>query len=228
MTAARVMLLPLFFVSAAAVGFEIALTRYFAIASWSEYGYWVISITMVGFAVSGVVLSLFKDTVVRHAANLLFATPLALLVAAAAGFHLITLVPFNPLEFQNPSAWFDQLLNIWKYYAALFPFYFLTGLYIGLYFLSYQEAIPRIYAADLTGAGVGALLALALMFWMHPFILLAALLPLLAVAALYHRPQAVRARRKRFAVALVALVAVCEAGLLVFNRADFNEYKAIY
>lgn len=37
MTARRTIpLLPLFLVSLAAVGFEIALTRYFAIASWSE------------------------------------------------------------------------------------------------------------------------------------------------------------------------------------------------
>ena len=42
--------LPLFLVSLAAVGYEIALTRYFAVAKWSEYGYWVISIVMVGFA----------------------------------------------------------------------------------------------------------------------------------------------------------------------------------
>jgi len=40
----------LFAVSAASIGFEIMLTRYFAIASWSEYGYWVISIVMVGLA----------------------------------------------------------------------------------------------------------------------------------------------------------------------------------
>ena len=40
---------PLFLVSGAAVGFEIALTRYFAVAKWSEYGYWVISIVMAGF-----------------------------------------------------------------------------------------------------------------------------------------------------------------------------------
>ena len=39
---------PLFLVSLAAVGYEIALTRYFAVAKWSEYGYWVISIVMVG------------------------------------------------------------------------------------------------------------------------------------------------------------------------------------
>ena len=39
-------LLPLFLLSAAAVGVEIALTRFFAVASFSEYGYWVISIAM--------------------------------------------------------------------------------------------------------------------------------------------------------------------------------------
>ena len=32
----RAMLWPLFLISAAAVGYEIALTRYFAVAKWSE------------------------------------------------------------------------------------------------------------------------------------------------------------------------------------------------
>jgi spermidine synthase len=227
MTALR-SLVPLLLVSAAAVGFEIALTRYFAIASWSEYGYWVISITMVGFAVSGVVLSLFKDSFMRRGEQLMFVIPIALLVAATAGFYLMTLVPFNPLEFQNPDAWFDQLLNIWKYYAVLFPFYFLTGLYIGLYFLTYQESIPSVYAADLVGAGGGALLVLGLMFWLHPFHLLGALLPLLAIASLQQRPKRLRIRRAALIVGLAALVVLCELVLFMFNRADFNEYKAIY
>ena len=38
MTPASLML-PLFLISMAIVGFEIALTRYFAVAKWSEYGY---------------------------------------------------------------------------------------------------------------------------------------------------------------------------------------------
>ena len=46
----RTALVPLFLVSLAAVGYETALTRYFAVAKWSEYGYWVISIVMAGFA----------------------------------------------------------------------------------------------------------------------------------------------------------------------------------
>jgi len=221
-------LAPLFLVSAAAVGFEIALTRYFAIASWSEYGYWVISITMVGFAVSGVVLSLFKELFSRRAAHLLFISPALLMVAAAGGYYFTTIVPFNPLEFQNPDLWFDQLQNIWKYYAALFPFYFLTGLYIGLYFLTYQEEIPKIYAADLAGAGIGALAVLGFMYWIHPFHLLAAMLPLLAVAGLFHLPVTLAHRRPVYLLGLVVLLAVSELTVLVFQRADFNEYKAIY
>ena len=59
----RTALVPLFLVSRAAVGYETALTRYFAVAKWSEYGYWVISIVMVGFALSGVVLSLWRENV---------------------------------------------------------------------------------------------------------------------------------------------------------------------
>jgi len=52
---------PLFLVSFSAVAFEIALTRFFAVAAWSEYGYWVISIVMAGFALSGVALALARE-----------------------------------------------------------------------------------------------------------------------------------------------------------------------
>ncbi len=228
MTRNHAPLAPLFLVSAAAVGFEIALTRYFSIASWSEYGYWIISITMVGFAVSGVVLSLFKEFFAHRARLLMFLSPPLLMVAATGGFFFTTIVPFNPLEFQNPDLWFDQLQNIWKYYAVLFPFYFFTGLYIGLYFLTYQEEIPKIYGADLAGAGVGALAVLGLMYWIHPFYLLTALLPLLAVAGLFHIPVPVAKKRPAYLLGLLGLLAASEAALVVFQRADFNEYKAIY
>ena len=71
-------LIPLFLVSLAAVGYETALTRYFAVAKWSEYGYWVISIVMVGFALSGVVLALWRDMFVRRCAVLMASLPAAL------------------------------------------------------------------------------------------------------------------------------------------------------
>lgn len=224
----RAPLAPLALVSLTAIGFEIALTRYFAIASWSEYGYWVISITMVGFAAGGVVLSLFRDFFAQRREEFLFAIPPLLIATAAGGYYLATINPFNPLEFHNPDLWFEQLANIGKYYAALFPFFFLVGTYIGLYFLAYQQDIPRIYAADLIGAGTGAVLILVAMHWLHPFHLLAAFLPLLFIAGIAHFPNRFKPRRVAYAATMLAVLIVGEAVVILHIHADFNEYKAIY
>src|SRR5215467_6321257 len=128
----RTALVPLFLVSLAAVGYETALTRYFAVAKWSEYGYWVISIVLAGFALSGVVMALARDWFARHGAALLAGLPVAMIVAAAAGYHFVTTNPFNPLQLQNPSTFAPQLLYIGGYYFSLLPFYFLAGLYVSL------------------------------------------------------------------------------------------------
>ena len=95
-------LLPLLLVSLASTGIEIALTRYFAVASWSEYGYWVISIVMAGFALSGVFVALARDWLERHAAWLFAFLPAALIATAACGYALVIRNPFNPLQLQNP------------------------------------------------------------------------------------------------------------------------------
>jgi SAM-dependent methyltransferase len=215
--------LPLFFVSAAAIAFEIQLTRYFAIASWSEYGYWIISIVMVGLSASGVALSLFKDFFLSRLGRWGFWIPLALIAMGVLGFWAVTLIPFNPLEFQNPELWLGQLLNVGKYYLALFPFFFLSGLFIGLSFTSFPGQIPRLYAADLVGAACGALGMLLAMNSLHPFYLLAASLPLLFLAAGLSSPS----RSSRWVLGLLFLL-TGEAGVFKLNQADYCQYKAIY
>lgn len=224
MTAPRRSLPALFLVSAAAVGYEIALTRYFAVAKWSEYGYWVISIVMVGFALSGVVLALGRDSLVRNAAPLLALLPALLIATAAAGFHLTATNPFNPLQLQNDATFWPQLGNIAAYYACLLPFFFLAGLYIGLSFVLNAEVVGRVYGFDLTGAGAGALLTLLLMVVLHPFALVPALLLLPAASALLTRGRWRRAGLVAVAVALLA----GEGSLLLDQRADFDDFKAIY
>ena len=218
----------LFWVSAGTIGYEISITRYFAIASWSEYGYWVISIAMVGFAISGVVLSLFSDFFLRRWQPLLFATPPLLILLSTLGFHLSAINPFNPLEFQNPDAWSDQLLNIWKYYAALFPVFFLAGLYVGLCFLVFEDQIPKVYAVDLGGAAVGGLLLLWLMYWLHPFYLLIALLPCFALASVAYTPPDLHVKRGAVLLTVASLFVICELAVIKLNKAQFNEYKSIY
>jgi hypothetical protein len=216
-------LAPVFLVSLAAVGYEIALTRYFAVSKWSEYGYWVISIVLAGFAASGVAMALGRAFCLRWRHQLQAGLPAALIVAAAIGFHLAAINPFNPLELQNPTTFSGQLWNIAGYYAVLIPFFFLAGLYISLAFVLNDEDVGRVYGFDLTGAGVGALAVLGLMFFVHPFRLVPWLLPPLALAAAFAPVH----RRRALLLALLAL-AGGETLLLTGAGAQINDFKAIY
>ena len=164
-------LLPLFLVSLAAAGIETALTRYFAVASWSDYGYWIISIVMAGLALSGVTLALAREALVKRADLLLAALPTLLVLSAALGYCGCILNPFNPLQLQNPVTYLPQLGNVGLYYLALLPFFFLAGLFISLSFVINAGKIGKVYAADLTGAGIGSFLVLGLMFLVAPFAL---------------------------------------------------------
>ena len=222
--ASRTALVPLFLVSLAAVGYETALTRYFAVAKWSEYGYWVISIVMAGFALSGVVLALFRDAFARRGEVLFAALPALLVATAAVGFHFTTTNPFNPLQLQNPVTWQEQLWNIAGYYVCLLPFFFLAGVFVSLSFVLNADRIGRVYGADLTGAGAGAALVLAAMFVVHAFFLVPVLLVPLAASACF-----VSGRWRWTGAAAAAVVLLGgEALLLLDNQAEFNDFKAIY
>ena len=214
---------PLFLVSLAATGYEIALTRYFAVAQWSDYGYWIISIVMVGFALSGVVLSLVRDFAVRHAAATLAALPALLVATAALGFHWTAANPFNPLQLQNADTWLPQVGNIGLYYLGLLPFFFLAGLYIGISFIVNSHRIGRIYGFDLLGAGCGALAILGAMFFLHPFRLVPALLLPLALSALF------APRKRPIAVTAAAFALLGGEALLLLGPAPaISDFKAIY
>ncbi len=217
-------LIALFLVSLAAVGYETALTRYFAVAKWSEYGYWVISIVMVGFALSGVILALWRDLLVRNSRHVMAALPALLVTSAAAGYYFTTINPFNPLLLQNPATWQSQLWNIAGYYVALLPFFFLAGLFISLSFVRYADRIGLVYAFDLTGAGAGAAAVLAAMYFVHAFTLVPLLLVPLALSAVF----AGDSYRGRAILAALLALGAAEAVLVLDNQAAYNDFKAIY
>lgn len=216
-----------FLVSLAAIAFEVMLTRYFAIASWAEYGYWVISIAMVGYAFSGVLLALFRGPALRYGDRLFLPIAILLMLACAGGFYFATINPFNPQLLQNPLLWKTQLLNIGAYYLVLFPFFFFSGLFLGLDFILSQEDIARLYAYDLVGAGLGAALILGLMFFVHPFYLVVAIPVFMGLTALLHVPRKGLGRGMGYATTAVVLAASM-VWLIGFNRAAFCEFKAIF
>ena len=213
----------LFLVSLSAVGYETALTRYFAVSKWSEYGYWVISIVMVGFALSGVVLALFRDGFARNGVRMMPLLVPLMVVAAALGFHFTTTNPFNPLQLQNPVTWQDQVWNIGGYYLALLPFFFLAGLFVSLSFVLNARRIGLVYGYDLTGAAAGSALVLAAMFVVHAFFLVPLLLIPLAASAMF-----LTGRRGLLLAATAGALLAGEALLVFDNQAAFNDFKSIY
>ncbi|MBX7250003.1 MAG: hypothetical protein K1X35_13290 [Caulobacteraceae bacterium] len=217
-------LLPLFLISLGVVGIENALTRYFAVSAWSEYGYWIISIVMAGFALSGVFVALFRETVERAGIWLRALLPAAMVLAAAWGFREVTANPFNPLQLQNPVTWVGEVRNIGLYYAALLPFFFLAGTYISLIFVQNDREVGRVYAFDLIGAALGSAAALVLMFLAHPFLLTPILLLPLAVAPFFQNG------RHRWLGGLLGLAALVGGEYLLFTgpAPAFSEFKAIY
>ncbi|MDE2515438.1 MAG: hypothetical protein KGL12_05390, partial [Rhodospirillales bacterium] len=218
-------MLALALVSAGALAVEIALTRFFAVAKWSEYGYWVISIAMAGFAFGGVVLALWREALARRD-WLAPALALALLAAAACGYSASILDPFNPLRLQNPVTWQSELGHIGLYYLCYLPVFFCAGLFIGLMFIRFPRATGLVYGADLLGAACGAAAVLGLMWLVPPLHLIAAILPAIALAAPLAAPSA-RGRRG-FGLAALVLLVGGEALLWAGPQPGFDQWKPIY
>lgn len=218
----------IFFVCMASIAYEIFLTRLFSIISWSEYGYWIISIAMVGYSVSGVVICLGKDYFLPRARQIFPLLALCLLFFTPVGFFFINMVDFNPMELQNSILWPEQILNIGKYYLALFPFFFFSGMYVGLTFLARQDRIPAVYMADLVGAGLGGLVMLVVMFLLHPFYLLVIVPPMLFLALLFSLKYANFEKKGLIAIFGLFLLVAVEVWLVMGNNAQPSQFKALF
>jgi len=141
--------------AAATLLLESALTRLLAVAQYYHFAFLVISLALLGFGASGTYLSLVRRSY-----------PLdRVLALAGAGFALSTVIAYavvNGLPFDSYSiAWERrQILFFALYYLALAVPFFCSGVGIGAALAAADGQSHRIYAANLFGSGIGALLAL--------------------------------------------------------------------
>lgn len=147
---ARAAALHIFMASLASLAFEITLIRLFSITLWHHFAFMVISIAMLGIAASGTLLSVrprLRDARRIPAYGLLLglSVPLSYLIANA--------LSFDPIKLSWDWA---QVLTIPVYYVVLGIPFFCFGLMAATAYSSLPRAANRIYAADLGGAGLGA------------------------------------------------------------------------
>ena len=163
--------------SATALSYEILLTRLFAIIQYHHFAYMIISLALLGYGISGTLLSLFRDTVTRLYRPFFLGNIALFSVSTLACFLLAQKLAFNA----ELMLWdYSQSLRLFMTYLFLMlPFFFAANA-IGLSLMMYGRHIGKIYAADLLGAGVGSICIVGLLFMLPP----EKVLPVLATAGL--------------------------------------------
>jgi len=176
--------LPIFSIallSATALAYEILLVRLFAIIQWHHYAYMVISLALLGYGASGTFLAFTLKPLLANFRFALLANMSLFGVSTLAGFLIVQSIPFNPDEVAFDAR---QWRNLTMMYILLSLPFFFTANAIGLALANARDQLPRIYAADLVGAGVGSLAIIVLLFMLFPLSALQWLSAMGIVAAL--------------------------------------------
>ena len=189
-------------ISATALAYEVLLARLFAIIQWHHFAYMIISLALLGYGISGTFLSLFaKRLLDRYAATFIINIVLFGLTLLAS-FLIAQQIPFNAEE----MLW-DWRQSVWLftiYLLLMLPFFFVANA-IGLTMMAMGKQIPRIYAADMIGAGIGSALVMFLLFYLMPNNLLQVLSCMAIASSIIAWLELRLAWKKRVAI-LLALV----------------------
>jgi spermidine synthase len=148
-----------------ALAYEVLLIKLFSITQWHHFAYMIISLALLGYGASGTFLALFRRGLLQrfypaYLVNLLLfgiGMPFCYLAAQA--------LPFNPQELLWD--WHQPLWLMLVYLLLALPFFFAANA-IGLAFSAYPQVIPRLYAFDLAGAGLGSVGIVLLLFALFP------------------------------------------------------------
>jgi hypothetical protein len=173
----RRLLLATLLISAAAIGYEILLMRVLSIVQWHHFAYMIISLALLGYGASGTFIALSRSRLEPRFETAFATSALLFSIAMIVCFIVAQRVPFNALEIVWDRG---QFLNLTIVYLVFFVPFFFAACCIGLAFTCRGEDASRIYFFDLFGAGLGAMLIIALLFAVSPqmALVLLVLLPL--------------------------------------------------
>ena len=84
--------------SAAALGYEVLLTRLFSIIQWHHFAYMMISVALLGYGAAGTFVALARRALLPRFDAVFAGGAVLFGITAVAGFALAQRVAFNPLE----------------------------------------------------------------------------------------------------------------------------------
>lgn len=155
----------MFLVSASVLALELVLMRVLSISSWHHYSYMVISVALLGFGASGVVLTIADRWIRPRWRTVAWLLCLGLAAAVPASHIVASRVPLNVLELLW-DPWQSAYLAL--VYLAMFVPFLLGGAAVGLCLVANARDAGRLYFFNLLGSGTGAAAAVLMMFDRRP------------------------------------------------------------
>ncbi len=146
-----------FLLSAAALAFEINLTRVFSVSQFYHFAFMTVSLALLGFAASGTLLSL-TPRLARRPTRALTGCAWGFALSSVGSYGLTLVLPFDSFRVAlEPAQWGVLALH---YVALALPF-LCAGTAVGLLLQLRPGAVGRTYAANLAGSAVGCAVAVA-------------------------------------------------------------------
>ena len=152
----------LLLISAAALCFQINLTRLFSVSQFYHFAFMVVSIALLGMGASGTFLAIRK---VRPGEIEEKTFPWLAIGSGASMLGAYVLV--NRLPFDSYSIFVQpvQILILLLHYAALAMPFFFTGMMVSMLLRKYSAASGEVYGVNLIGSALGCLLAVTIPTW---------------------------------------------------------------
>ncbi|MBV9083490.1 MAG: hypothetical protein JOZ62_12490, partial [Acidobacteriaceae bacterium] len=189
--------------AAASLGLELIQTRILSYLYYNHIVYLTVTIALLGFGISGVLVSLFGSR---------SAHPERMISLLSAGFVIssfacLALVSRMPAYFPQISITSGILKLILSYVVLVMPFLFAGGV-LGWVFMLRAKSIGRLYAIDLACSSA-AVMAFLLLLWPlggDVFVWMCTGLALIGFYAFSHKLLTTRSR-----IAVLAITLVCAA-----------------
>ncbi|MBW2018749.1 MAG: hypothetical protein JRI65_01875 [Deltaproteobacteria bacterium] len=131
---------------------QVCLTRLFSVALWHHFAFMVVSIAFLGYGASGTFLMMVPRINTLSLRPTLAWLALAFSMATLAAYWGSNIIPFDPARIIWDRYQWVYLLG---YYGVLAIPFFFAGLSLSLVYTRKADAVNRLYACDLVGAGLG-------------------------------------------------------------------------
>ena len=215
-------------IAGSVIALQISIMRIFSVGSWAHFGSMVVSLAMMGFGLTSVVMCAANDWFDKHWQGVANVSLLAFGPLIVAANLLAQQIPFNAIFLISDP------VQKWKLFGnfVLYLTPFLAGaFFLGAVFLRMKETFGRIYFADLVGAGTGGLLLLGCLYLFRPENLVVVPLVLwFAAGVVWFLAQA---KRTGSLIALAVLGVLCIAGhfwlpqQLAIPKLAVSDYKGV-